>query len=246
MDGIQNILKAISKNIGRDLTKDTDSVKIIGKLIGYDLDQNMDSIEIIGKFINRDISQNMDLIKIIGKISDNHIVKTIANSVNENQNLSKEWLVDNIKTKMDMYDNPKICVAAGWYGMLADRMSTFTDKRVVSFDINPECITIGKMMYPNVQFKTADIKTFNAKPYDVIICTSCEHFSDDVLNQFLDSRDKGNCLVVLQSNNYFGIDEHVNCKESLKDFQKSVRIRALNTLEKRINDKFDRYMLIGY
>ena len=28
MDGIQNILKAISKNIGRDLTKDTDSIKI--------------------------------------------------------------------------------------------------------------------------------------------------------------------------------------------------------------------------
>ena len=51
---------------------------------------------------------------------------------------------------------------------------------------------------------------------------------------------------MLQSNNYFGIDEHVNCKESLEEFKKSVRIRVLNSLEKRINDKFDRYMLIGY
>ena len=83
MDGIQNILKAISKNIGRDLTKETDSIKIIGKIIG------------------RDISKDMDLIKIIGKITDNDVVKSIVNSVNENQNLSKDWLADNIKTNMD-------------------------------------------------------------------------------------------------------------------------------------------------
>ena len=210
MDGIQNILKAISKNIGNEITED------------------------------------MDLIKIIGKVTNNDIVKSIVNSVNENQSLSKEWLVDNIKTNMDMYDNPKICVAAGWYGMLADRMSAFTNKKIVSFDINSECAKIGRIMHPNVHFKTADIKTFNANLYDVIICTSCEHFSDDVLNKFLDSRNKGNCLVVLQSNNYFGVDEHVNCKKNLEDFKKSVRMRVLNSLEKRINDKFDRYMLIGY
>ena len=126
MDGIQNILKAISKNIGNEITED------------------------------------MDLIKIIGKVTDNGVVKSIVNSVNENQNLSKEWLVDNIKKNMDMYHNPKICVAAGWYGMLADRMSMFTDKKVVSFDINSECAKIGRIMHPNVHFKTADIKTFNA------------------------------------------------------------------------------------
>jgi len=38
----------------------------------------------------------------------------------------------------------------------------------------------------------------------------------------------------------------MNCKKNLEDFKKSVRIRVLNSLEKRINDKFDRYMLIGY
>ena len=210
MDGIQNILKAISKNIGNEITED------------------------------------MDLIKIIGKVTDNDIVKSIVNSVNENQNLSKEWLVDNIKNHMDMFENPKVCVAAGWYGLLADRMSAFTNKKVVSFDINSECAKIGRTMHPNVHFKTADIKTFNANLYDVIICTSCEHFSDDVLNNFLGTRKRGDCLIVLQSNNYFGIDEHVNCKESLEEFKKSVRIRVLNSLEKRINDKFDRYMLIGY
>ena len=38
-------------------------------------------------------------------------------------------------------------------------MSMFTDKRVVSFDINSECDLIGKIMYPNVQFKTEDVNT---------------------------------------------------------------------------------------
>ncbi len=187
-----------------------------------------------------------NILKTIAKITDDENVKSIINSVNSNQNISKEWLIDNVKNHINMFENPKVCVAAGWYGMLADRMKIFTNEKVVSFDVDPKCESIGRIMHPNVHFKTADIQTFNADFYDVIICTSCEHFSDDILNKFLSSRKKGNCLVVLQSNNYFGIDEHINCKKSLEEFKKSVRIRVLNSLEKRINDKFDRYMLIGY
>ena len=47
------------------------------------------------------------------------------------------------------------------------------------------------------------------------MCTSCEHISDETLNKFLRTR-KEQSLVVLQSNNYFGLDEHINCKNSLK------------------------------
>ena len=122
----------------------------------------------------------------------------------------------------------------------------FTNKKVVSFDVDPKCAKIGRMMYPNVHFKTVDINKFHPGKYDVIICTSCEHISDEMLNNFLSKRNKEKCLVVLQSNNYFELKEHINCKKSLEEFENSVKIRVLNSSEKRINDKFDRYMVIGY
>ena len=210
MNGIQNILKAISKSIGNEITED------------------------------------MDLLKVIGKVTDNKDVKSIVNSMNSNQTISKEWLIDNLKDRITMFDNPKICVAAGWYGNLADRLSEFTNEKVVSFDIDPKCEKIGRVMYPNVHFKTVDINNFHPGKYDVIICTSCEHFNDDILNDFLSKRNKEKCLVILQSNNYKELDEHVNCKSSLEEFEKSVRLRVLNSSEKRINNKFNRYMVIGY
>lgn len=215
--GMQNILKAISKIVGNEITED------------------------------------MDLLKLIGKISNNEDIKSIVNSVNSNQNMSKEWLVENMSERLEsIVENPKVCVAAGWYGMLADKMRDFTNNKVVSFDIDPKCAKYGKIMYPKVSFKTADIKDFHAGQYDVLMCTSCEHISDETLNKFLRTR-KEQSLVVLQSNNYFGLDEHINCKNSLKEFIDSLtyavpsaKINILNSSEKRINNKFDRYMVIGY
>ena len=215
--GMQNILKAISKIVGNEITED------------------------------------MDLLNLIGKISNNEDIKSIVNSVNSNQNMSKEWLVENMSERLEsIVENPKVCVAAGWYGMLADKMRDFTNNKVVSFDIDPKCAKYGKIMYPKVSFKTADIKDFHAGQYDVLMCTSCEHISDETLNKFLRTR-KEQSLVVLQSNNYFGLDEHINCKNSLKEFIDSLtyavpsaKINILNSSEKRINNKFDRYMVIGY
>ena len=160
-------------------------------------------LKAISKIVGNQITKDMDLLKLIGKISNNEDIKSIVNSVNSNQNISKEWLVDNISERLEfVVENPKVCVAAGWYGMLADKMRDFTDNKVVSFDIDPKCAQYGKIMYPEVSFKTADINDFHAGQYDVIMCTSCEHISDETLNKFLRTR-KEQSLVVLQSNNYF-------------------------------------------
>lgn len=210
-------------------------------------------LKAISKIVGNEITEDMDLLKLIGKISNNEDIKSIVNSVNSNQNMSKEWLVDNISQRLDfVVENPRVCVAAGWYGMLADKMRDFTNNKVVSFDIDPKCAQYGKIMYPKVSFKTADINDFHAGQYDVLMCTSCEHISDETLNKFLRTR-KQQSLVVLQSNNYFGLEEHINCKNSLKEFIDSLtyavpsaKINILNSSEKRINDKFDRYMVIGY
>ena len=57
-------------------------------------------LKAISKVIGNQITKDMDLLKLIGKISDNEDVKSIINSVNSNQNMSKEWLVDNISERL--------------------------------------------------------------------------------------------------------------------------------------------------
>ena len=178
-------------------------------------------------------------------ITSDKKVKRIIESINDSQIESKTWLVENLKEHLDLFSsNPKICVAAGWYGLTAHLLRDYTDNKIVSFDIDPECEKIGNLLYDNIHFKTEDINDFDPKKFDIIICTSCEHITDDELNRFLDKR-KSNSLVVLHSNNYYEIEEHINCKDSLQDFEKSVNLNILNSYEKRIENKFDRYMIIG-
>ena len=178
-------------------------------------------------------------------IDDKELVISILRSLNENQEKCKDWLIEKCGPYLQVLDDPKICVAAGWYGLLASKLKDFTDNEIVSFDIDPKCKIIGKKLYPNdnIVFKTDDINKFKAKKYDVVICTSCEHFSDEYLQKFLKKVKEGT-LVILQSNNYFGLDEHINCKNNLGEFEWSVNLNVLWRGELDMN-KYTRYMLCG-
>tara|TARA_B100000925_G_C21881623_1_gene418761 strand:- start:81 stop:722 length:642 start_codon:yes stop_codon:yes gene_type:complete len=209
-------------------------------------------LKAISKSIGNEITEDMDLLKVIGKVTNNKDVKSIVNSVNSNQLMSKEWLIDTIRPKLELMDNPRICVAAGWYGNLADMLREYTDEKVVSFDMDPKCAEIGKILYPEVKFETQSIEEFDPTKFDVIICTSCEHITDKTINDFISKRKKvglnrsNKTFVVLQSNDYYGLKEHVNCKRNLSEFKWSIKMNVINSLEKRIDDKFNRFMLVGY
>ena len=91
------------------------------------------------------------VLSVIEKVTDDQLVKTIINSVNENQEKCKQWLIDNADHYLKLLVNPKIVVLAGWYGNLADRLTTYGD--VTSIDIDDNCKIIGKKLYKNVLFK---------------------------------------------------------------------------------------------
>ena len=40
-------------------------------------------------------------------------------------------------------------------------------------------------LYPNVKFKTYDMIDYEVKQHDIILCTSCEHVEQDLLNEFI-------------------------------------------------------------
>jgi len=185
------------------------------------------------------------------------LVKYIINSLNENQEKSKDWLVEKSKKYFDFYNNPSIVVAAGWYGHLASKLRKYTKGKVVSFDRELMCKKIGQKLYEGegISFEFNHVETFEYKKFDIVVCTSCEHLEQKVIDDML-QKCKGK-LLILQSNNYFYDPkneqhvqyrlpkEHINCHNSLEEFEKSLKLEKVLFKDTLQCDKFDRYMVIG-
>jgi len=187
---------------------------------------------------------------IINEYPDIQLVDSILNSVNDNQIENKKWLVEsleryyeNVKEFPDLEGLPKTVIAAGWYGLAGHFIKEKYNTEVTSFDMDPMCKTIGQKMFPNVRFQTLTMQEFNPKQYHIIICTSCEHINNKVINDFIAKKHPA-AIVVLQSNNYFSIKDHINCKGSLTEFEDSINLKKLWSGQKSFGE-YDRYMVIG-
>jgi len=183
---------------------------------------------------------------------------------------SKLWLVKELKKlKVDL---GTVYLCAGWYATLATMLfeSGMKVDKIRSFDIDPSCVDIAETFnkpwfVDNWRFKavTKDIMhiTYDehwweswsnannrmSKPIldipDTIINTSCEHIPNfaEWYAKIPDGK-----LVVLQSNNYFEIDEHVNCVNDIYEFKTMAPMTTLLYRGEIELSKYTRFMLIGY
>jgi len=78
---------------------------------------------------------------------------------------------------------------------------------------------------------------------DTIINTSCEHIHN--FKEWYANIPEGK-LVVLQSNDYFDVEEHVNCVNNVYEFKKMAPMTTLLYMGMRELPKYTRFMLIGY
>lgn len=180
---------------------------------------------------------------------------------------SKRWLVDELlKLNLPL---GTIFLCAGWYGSLATFLldSKLQIDKIRSFDIDETCANIAdtfnrSWVMDGWQFKatTLDIMemsypttyttlrangtgvTITEMP-NTIINTSCEHIKD--FNLWYNNIPKGT-LVVLQSNNYFEIPEHVNCVNDIYEFKDMAPMSELHYMGMREMSKYTRFMLVGY
>lgn len=190
-----------------------------------------------------------NIITAIDRCDDIKDVKYIINSINENQINSKQWLLDNSRNYFDVLpENPKVLIAAGWFGLLGNMIyNEKVSEQIVVVDVDPICKKYGKKLYPHLKHLTEDISNLYdsyIQSFDFITCTACEHISDDKLNVFLKKKNKSS-IVVLQSNDYYGVDGHINCKDSLTNFKKSVHLNILESYELK-TEKYTRFMIVGY
>lgn len=182
---------------------------------------------------------------------------------------SKVWLINQLK-KLNI-DLGVVFLCAGWYATLATMIfdSGIPVEKIRSFDIDPTCVDIAETfnktwLGDKWRFKsiTQDIMDINYEkhPWEAwsnanervskisdkpttIINTSCEHIKD--FDKWYSLIPAGK-LVILQTNNYFEIEDHVNCSASLEDFKKQTPMNHCLYEGALELPKYTRYMRIGY
>lgn len=177
---------------------------------------------------------------------------------------SKLWLIENLPDNLGT-----VFICAGWYGTLAALMferARLKFDKIRSFDIDNSCASIAETMNrPWVsngwQFKasTFDILEMNfpttyttyrangtslqlTEMPDTIINTSCEHIEN--FESWYRRIPTGK-LVILQSNNFFEIEEHVNCSEDINQFSETAPMASCLFLGELPLEKYSRFMKIG-
>ena len=226
------------------------------------LSQNINSLwRVLEKYTNS------SLITPLKKLVDNPDFD--IDCISRGQLESKKWLVDELKN-IDNLVLGKVCLCAGWYATVVPLLveADIEFDLIRSFDLDPSVWKIAEafnkdLLIDGWKFKaqTADINeldfsvtrfeterddgTFQPlkERFNTIVNTSCEHIEgfDSWYNKIPASK-----LVILQSNNYFEIDEHVNCSESLEAFAKQTPMSQVLYQGELELEKYTRYMRIGY
>jgi hypothetical protein len=180
---------------------------------------------------------------------------------------SKRWLVNEL-IKLDL-DLGTIFICGGWYGSLATFLfeSPLKLDKIRSFDIDNSCAPIADTFnrswvingwkfkattmnildinYPfNYKTKKYDNSEEELTEYpDTIINTSCEHIGDFKI--WYENIPK-ETLIILQSNNFFKIEEHVNCVTDIEHFKNTAPMTHILYEGLLELDNYTRFMLIGY
>ena len=173
-------------------------------------------------------------------------------ALNRKQIASKKWLIDHLyETHGGAYGT--VWILGGWYGVLSALLfddPRFEIERIESFDVDPDCEAVAECLNrENTQsgrFKarTADMLELDyagGKP-DLIINTSCEHIPD--IGAWLGRVPEGTRMT-LQSNNYFGEPDHLNCVASLDAFKLQAPLSRIGFEGELELKNYTRFMLIG-
>ena len=162
---------------------------------------------------------------------------------------SKSWLINVLKHYFPNLSG-NVCVAGGWYGLLAQMLAdNFSLQTVFSLDVDPECEIVGRKLCgedPRIKFYTMNAKFFtNYKNISAVINTSTEHMSQEEYDSWLEEI-PNNVPIILQGNNLYNCNDHIRCQNTLSEFNEINKLKRV--LYSRSLDcvQFHRFMTVGY
>ena len=164
---------------------------------------------------------------------------------------SKVWLAERLEEMCGTWYKPmNIVIHGGWNGVLSSILfnTGIPVKHITSLDINPKCEEIASTVNKRQEMEgrfvavTADMTEYEYEA-DIAINTSCEHLTNGAYRCWLNLVPE-DALIVLQSNNYFELEEHINCATDLDDFKRMSKVNVLWAGEFP-TEKYTRFMIIG-
>jgi hypothetical protein len=158
---------------------------------------------------------------------------------------SKQWILRELKNIDPIHQRKEFAIAGAWFGTLGMAIkSTFPSTKVTMIDIDPRCEKfIEKMIHQNPDMKavTEDMYEYEYSE-DYVINTSCEHISD--VRDWLSVIPPGT-TVILQSNNFYEGDGHINCVDTEYEFIKQTNLSDIMFSGKLVLPMYTRFMIIG-
>ena len=196
-----------------------------------------------------------------------HRAADIAQSFDEKQIKSKEWLVEELfkvfhdRGEQTISKIKKINILGSWYGQIISQLITsriivkeeflglekfkelkkedllIKKSNLNLYEIDDETIKIGKLYNPESRFINQDVTKIDFSGGDkLIINTSCEHMKPIKIKK---------CMVALQSNNYFTVEDHVNCVNNVEELIDQYNFYKIYYKGELNFEKYKRFMVIG-
>ena len=210
---------------------------------------------------------NSEFFDNFGQVLNKYPGIDIQDLFSKGQIESKRWLVNELE-KINM-ELGTVFICAGWYGSLATFLFESDVKldKIRSFDIDESCAGIAEtfnrlktmdgwkfkastcniinMTYPtkHMTYRTNGTGLELIEMPNTIINTSCEHITD--FAKWYNNIPTGT-IVILQSNNFFEIAEHINCHKSISQFSKSAPMSETLFEGELFLPDYTRFMKIGY
>ena len=127
----------------------------------------------------------------------------------------------------------------------------FTIEQIDLYDIDKNChkVVAQYMNHFDYDFKIAQYENYfdrkELRRRHIIINTASEHMNDIVEMKSYYKNYPEMPLIILQSNNYFDIDDHVNCVNHEDELADKNDLFTLYYKGKTSLPLYDRYMVIG-
>lgn len=156
---------------------------------------------------------------------------------------SKEWAIAELKNLN--INNANTVIVGCWFGTLGLMLkNAFPNIFLKLIDIDTRCKFFNEKIFydiPSIEHYSIDMFDW-VYDEDLVVNTSCEHIEN--LENWL-SKIKNNATVLLQSNNFFDGNGHVNCSNSLEEFIEKSKLSNILYSGELIMPMYTRYMIIG-
>lgn len=170
----------------------------------------------------------------------------IAQSFDWKQVSSKNWLVKEIekrKNRNTFGEISRIHIVGGWYGqiLVPQIRNLFPDISIRFYEIDKIAIEIAQKFYlkdfNDIKYYLEDATTIEfTGSKNLVINTSSEHMNNLNIH---------NCIYAVQSNNYYNVEDHVNCVDNPEQLTTINKFRKVWYHGEKEFAEYDRFMVIG-